>query len=340
MMKTLSKAEKTDVLLVLALAFQKKFSENNLEIKDRTVSELAEKNFSAINADDFQKLKKRAAFFDELPPENLNFWQEIQLDKLRRRGRATLLDENINPAHIAETLSREPKAIQNLILKNLPAELSNRIIKYLEIYFSIKDLQTSSAENKKAVNNEIVALVKRKFLANFVAFEDIYEPKELDKFSVGELEQFIYHAGLRETAIACRGIGSKETLAAFLNRFEQTEAREIARYMTELEEIKPFWVTQADELVRRSWRDDFPPDKVLRKIGFKLLALGFAGRDASARRYTAQKLSVYDAESWQKMLSRNEKKLEDGTEDEILQITKRQKSIERLAAKFAQNGRL
>ncbi len=339
-MKTLSKAEKTDIFLILALAFRKKFSESADKEVNETIAQLAERSFSSISAEDFREIKKRAAFFDELPEQNLKLWQEIQFDKLRRRGRAMLLDENINPAHIAETLSREPKSIQHLILKNLPADLSSRIIKYLEIYFSINDLQSSFADNKKTVNNKIVALVKRKFLANFMAFEDIYEPNELDKFSVEELDKFIHHLGLRETAIACRGINSKETLAAFLNRFEQAEAREIARYMTELDDIKPFWVSQADELIRRSWRDDFPPEKVLRKIGFKLLALAFTGRDETPRRYSAQKLSVYDAESWQKMLSRNDTKFEEGTDIERLQAEKRQKSINRLAIKFAETGRL
>lgn len=339
-MKKLSSAEKVDILLVLALAFQQKFNENApAENKRKTIGELAE-TLSAINEDDFRAIRKRAAFFDELPEENLKFWQEIQLDKLRRRGRATLLDENINPAHIAETLSREPKAIQSLILKNLPAELSARIIKYLEIYFSITDLEKAFPENKRAINPKIIALVKRKFLANFVAFEDIYEPQAIDKFSVTELENFIQHLGLRETAIACRGIGSKEALAAFLNRFGQAEAREIAFYMTELENVKPFWVSQADEIVRRSWRDDFPPEKVLRKIGFKLLAIAFTGRSEKSRQYTAQKLSVYDAESWQKMLSRNDVKLETGTENDRRDAEKRRKSIERLAVNFVQTGRL
>jgi hypothetical protein len=301
---------------------------------------MAEKSFDALAEAESDALRSRAAYLDELPKESRAVWQEIQLNKLRRRGRAMRLDENINSAHIAENLSREPKTIQNLILRNLPADLSSRIIKYLELYFSIEDVPVPADGSEKIIDERIVALVKRKFLADFVALEDIYEPNTLDKFSIGELENFIHHLGLREMAIACRGINSKETLAAFLNRFNKEEASEIARYITELDKIKPFWVAQADELVRKSWRGDFPPEKVLRKIGLKLLAYAFAFRDETPRRYAAQKLSAYDAENWRKMVDRSEEKFLSAADEDRLKMTKRQKSIERLAAKFAQTGRL
>lgn len=339
-MKTISKEEKIDVLLILAHAFGKKFSESAASDGLETIIQTAEKSFDALGQAESEALRSRAAFLGGLPPESFDIWQEIQLNKLRRRGRAMRLDENINSAHIAENLSREPKAIQNLILRNLPAELSTRIIKYLELYFSIEDIPPPTGGGEKKIDETIVALVKRKFLANFVALEDIYEPIVLDKFSIADLENFIHHLGLREIAIACRGINSRETLAAFLNRFNTDEACEIARYITELDNIKPVWVAQADELVRKSWRGDFPPEKVLRKIGLILLANAFVFRDETPRRYLAQKLSVFDAENWQKMVDRSEEKLLLATGEERQKMAKRQKSIERLATKFAQKGRL
>lgn len=343
-MKKISNEEKTDILLILAQAFEKKFGESAAASPaadgSDSIARTAENSFAALGAAESDAVQKRAAYLDELPEESFVIWQEIQLNKLRRRGRAMRLDENINSAHIAENLSREPKAIRNLILKNLPADLSKRIIKYLELYFSIGDLQKPLNESEKIIDETIVALIKRKFLANFVAFEDIFEPNALDKFSIAELEDFIRQLGLREMAIACRGITSKETLAAFLNRFNPEEAREIVRYITELDKIKPFWVAQADELVRRSWRGDFPPEKVLRKIGLKLLAFAYAFRDETARRYASQKLSAFDAENWRKMVDRSAEKLLSAADEERVKRAKRQKSIERLAAKFAQTGRL
>ncbi len=331
-MKTISQAEKTDVLLVLALAFEKKIGETN-----KTFLELAENSFSALNAADFEALKKRAEFLDKLPAANCDRWQSVWLDKLGRRGRAMRLDENINPSHIVKVLGNEPKSVQNLILRNLPPDLSRRISLYLDLKF---DPKADFTQNGRQINSEITALVRQKFLSNFVALEDIYEPDELDKFSVDQLEQFVRHLGLREIAIACRGISSKETLAAFLNRFEEADAREIARYITELEKIRPFWVAQADTLVRKSWNAELKPEKVIKKIGFKLLALAFVKRDEIQRKYAAQKHSIRDIKTWRRLVNLSEKKYSLAVDEDKLRLDKRRKIIERLAAKFSQTGKL
>lgn len=339
-MKTISKSEKTDIFLALLLIFKEKPDASTEQKDSEKIAQSAKKTFSAIGGLDLEFVQSRAAFLDELPEEKLHLWQEIQLKRLRQRGEAIVLDKNINMSHIAENLSREPKTIQNLILKNLPPNLSRRINKYLELYYSIEDVSEPQNVNEKQIRNDIVALVKRKFLSDFVSFGNIYEPTAADKLTAAELEDFIYHLGLREVALACRGIRSKESLAAFLNRFADEDVRKIAAYITELERIRPFWVEQADELVRKSWREDVTPDKVLKKIGFKILAEAFAEREETARHYTEQKFSAYDAKIWRKMVERSKMKISSATDEEILIFTKRQKSVERLAANFAQNGRL
>jgi hypothetical protein len=337
-MKTISQAEKIDVLLTLALAFDINTGEPENSQIPQTVRELVESSLTAINSEDFEDLKTRAEFIDNLPLEHRERWQSVWLDKLRRRGRAIRLDENINPSHIVEVLSREPKTIQNLILRNLPADLSRRISLYLDLSF--EPAGNSGAQNDKMIKDEMIALVREKFLTNFFGLEDIYEPDELDKFSFDELEKFIRHLGLREIAIACRGINSKETLAAFLNRFDEIDTREIAHYITELEKIRPFWVAQADVLVRKSWNADLPPEKVIKKIGFKLLAMVFAVRDETRRRYTAQKLSIRDVKTWQRLVRVSERKYLAAAGEEKLRLDKRRRIIERLALKFNQTGKL
>lgn len=336
-MKNLSQAEKTDVLLTLALAFEKKFSEAGETVEAKPLSQLVESNFSTMPAEQLEALRSRAAFLDELPAENLTLWQSVWLDKLRRRGKAMRLDENINPAHIVNVLSREPRAIQALIMRNLPADLSRRIALYLDLSYDAGEI---SGQNGRQINAEIVAHIRKTFLANFVALEDVSEPNDLDRFTVTEITNFVRQISLREMAIACRGISSKETLAAFLNRFEEEDAREIAKYLTELEKVRPFWVAQADELVRQTWRTDLQANKLLQKLGLKLLAIAFIERDQTAKDYTSQKLTTRDSRRWKKFVKEYEKQVQNGTAEEKIVLEKRRKMLEKLATKFIQTNEL
>jgi len=336
-MKTISQAEKTDILLALALAFEKNFAKTENRENIATAREIAETSFGALNKEDLEILKSRAEIVDDLTEENREIWREIRLDKIRGRGRVRQLDENINPSQIVEILSREPRTIQLLILKNLPTDLSRRISLYLDLSFVPEN---KSAKNGVQISDEIIALVRQKFLANFITLKEIYEPDELDRFSVDELENFTRHLGLREIAIACRGINSKEALAAFLNRFDEEDVREIASYITELDKIRPFWVAQADALVRKSWSADLPPAKVIKKIGFKLLATAFVLRDETKCEYASQKLSIRDVKNWQRIVRVSRKKYFSADEDDKARLDKRRRIIERLAVKFNQTGKL
>jgi len=335
MMKTISQAEKTDLLLALAMEFEKKSAGSDGRENALSARELVESSFGALRPEDFEALKSRASLIDDLPEENRDTWRARRLEKARARGHSNRLDENLNPSQIVEVLSREPKAVQLLILRNLPPDLSRRISLYLDLNYL-----PEGAKNAPRISEEIVALVRQKFLSNFIALEDVYEPDELDRLSIDELENFIRHLGLREVAIACRGINSKETLAAFLNRFDDEDVREIALYITELDKIRPFWVAQADALVRKSWNADLPPAKVIKKIGFKLLAAGFVLRDETKSDYTGQKLSIRDVKNWQRLVKVSRKKYFAADEENRLRLDKRRRIIERLAAKFSQTGRL
>lgn len=336
-MKTISQAEKTDLLLALAMAFEKKSAKSDVRESVLSARELVEKSFGALRPEDFQALKSRAVLVDDLPEENREAWHERRLEKARARGHSNRLDENLNPSQIVEVLTREPKVVQVLILRNLPPDLSRRIALYLDLNFLPDE---KNAKNAPRINEEIIALVRQKFLSNFIALEDVYEPDEMDRLSVDELENFIRHLGLREVAIACRGINSKETLAAFLNRFDDEDVREIALYITELDKIRPFWVAQADALVRKSWSADLPPAKVIKKIGFKLLAAAYVLRDETKCEYASQKLSIRDVKNWQRLANVSRKKYFAADEENRLRLDKRRRIIERLAAKFSQTGRL
>src|SRR5215213_1917469 len=171
MIRTISQSERLDILLALALVFRR-----TEEDAEQTAAQLAEKSFSALSAPELEILQARAALYDRLPPKNRQLWQSFWLDKIRRRGRSIRLDENINPLQMAEILRVEPQAIQLLILRNLAPGTGNEVAAQL----GIEKILDSIDADAPVPTNEIVAIVRQKFLSYFVALEDVYEPGEID----------------------------------------------------------------------------------------------------------------------------------------------------------------
>lgn len=329
MIQTVSQSERLDVLLVLALAF-----ERNLEkAAEQSSVKLVNKSFAALSREDLEILQSRARLFDSLSVNEQKIWQAGWLDKIRRRGKSARLDEQIHPAQVAEALRNETKAARELILRYLPVNLSVQVASELGLKSSSSNL---SKPVQKPVDDKIVRLVRQKFLSYFVALEDIYEPTAADKLSTGELAKFIRQLGVRETAIACRGISSKESLAAFLARFNESDTREIAGYIFELEKIKPFWVAEADKLVRQTLETDFQPDDFLQSLGLQLTAAGFVNREATAQKYTAQKMTPDESEKWLAYLQKSAEDFSQASTGERLRLEKRQRIFERLIIRFAQ----
>jgi hypothetical protein len=337
MIRTISQSERLDILLALALVFRR--PEEDAAPQQTAAQLVAEKSFSALSARDLEILKTRAALFDRLPPQNQQLWQAFWLDKIRRRGRSVRLDEHINPLQTAEILRAEPRTIQLLILRNLAPDARNEVAARLGVE---KILETSEPD-APTPTAEIVAIVRQKFLSYFVALEDVYEPNAIDKFTIAELSEFVQTLGIRETATACRAISSKETLAAFLNRFDEENAREIVRHITEMETVEQFWVIQAEKLLREIWNPALKADELLRILGLKLLATAMFERDETAIRYTLQKLVPREAQ----MLSEYISEIKNGVssaagaaEEETANLNARRETIERLAEKFIQSGKM
>jgi len=331
MIRTISQSERLDILLALALVFRR-----NDEAAQQTAAQLAEKSFSALSPKDLETLQARAALFDRLPAENQPLWQSFWLDKIRRRGRSLRLDEYINPLQMAEILQSEPAAIQLLILRNLPPGISREITAQTGIE-SVSEAIYPDAQTPTA---EIVAIVRQKFLSYFVTLEDVYEPTELDKFTAAELSGFVQTLGVRETATACRAISSKETLAAFLNRFDEETARQIVHYITEMERVKQFWVIQAEKLLRETWNPALKPDELLRVLGLKLLATAMHQRDETAFRYTAQKLAPPEARRLAEYVNEIKNNIAFASAEEKSNLQMRRKIIERLAVKYLQSAKI
>lgn len=329
MLREVSQPERLDILLVLALAFKG----NTGKPAEPNSVKLVGESFAALSREDLEILRSRAALFDNLSPEEQKIWQAGWLDKMRRRGKPARLDEHINPARITEVLRNETQAAQELILRYLPVNLKGQVGSELGLKSVYSVLPKAG---QQTVNEKIVQLVRQKFLSHFVALEDIYEPTEADKLSIEDLARFVRHLGTRETAIACRGINSKESLAVFLGRFDASDAREIVEYIAELEKIKPFWVAEADRLVRETLERDVQPDDFLQSLGLQLLAAAFVGREAAAQTYTAQKMTADESEKWFACLRKSTEDFSAAAPDERLRLEKRQRIFERLLTRFGQ----
>ncbi|HEX8250056.1 MAG TPA: hypothetical protein VF599_17920 [Pyrinomonadaceae bacterium] len=331
MIRTISQSERLDILLALALVFRR-----TEEDAVQTAAQLAETSFSALSPKDLEILQTRAVLFDRLPPRNQQLWQSFWLDKIRRRGRSARLDEHINPLQMAEILQGEPQAIQLLILRNLAPDAAREVAAQL----GIEKILDSIEPDAQTPTAEIVAIVRQKFLSYFVSLEDVYEPTEIDKFTIPELSGFVQTLGIRETATACRAISSKETLAAFLNRFEEENARQIVHYITEMEKVKQFWVIQAEKLLRETWSAALKPDELLRVLGLKLLATAMFERDPAALRYTMQKLLPREAQMLSEYVDEVKTSVSSASDEEKANLNKRQKIIERLAVKFIESAKM
>jgi len=331
MNQNISQTERLDVLLALAMAFERNRENSSRQISAKVFSE----SFTALNRENLEILQTRAELFDSLSDEEQKIWQAGWLDKIRRRGRPARLDEQVNPAQVTKVLRGETKSAQELILRYLPLNLGGQVAAELG---SKSDSSVSSAAPKsvqKPVSEKVVALVRQKFLWCFITFEDISEPNAADRLSIGELARFVRQLGVRETAIACRGISAKESLAVFLGKFNESDAREIVEYMTELEKIKPFWVTEADKLVRETLESDFQIDEFLQNLGLQLLAASFARRERAAQKYAAQKMTLNESEKWFVYLQKSAADFSKALADERLRLEKRQRIFERLLNRFA-----
>ncbi len=335
MIETISKTEKTDILLALALAFDKKLNNSESEKSANTSFQLTERFFAALSSEDSKHLKARAEYFDRLSPEKQKSWQQIRLEKIRRRGIIERLDVNINPAQIAQILDLEPEKIRLLVLKNLPVLLGRKVAENLKSRPADADIFADRTDfNNFSVHDEINSVIRKKFVSHFVALEDVFEASDTDKIPIQNFGDFIRHLGIRETSIACRGINSKETLAAFLNRFDEESAKEIAENISGLENIKPFWVERADRLLRKTLENQFQPETLLRSLGYKILAIAFVKRDATARKYAAQKMLPFEAENWFELIAESEIEYNDAPENIRRILDRRRRIVERIAANF------
>lgn len=334
-MNTLSIEERADALIALSIVFDRAARGGNEP--ERPITAVVGESLRSLNSPRREQIAGRAARLDSISDVQRQRWLGTWIDNIRRRGRSTKLDSHVNAEQIAEVLKCEPQPVRRRILNYLPPELGSEVEQMLGAGTHVHG---DGNEITSDLPPEIVDVVKARFLANFVQFESVCDANALDELSIEHLRQFVRMIGLREIAVACRGIRSREKIAAFLCRFSEEDAKAIAMYLSNLDEVEAVWVSTADRMVQRTWKKRLRPHQILYKIGLELLACAFAERSDTAIRYTSQKLSARDAARWRKMILVWNERLTDPDTGAAEIERKRAATIVQLAGRFRKKGSL
>ena len=261
---------------------------------------------------------RRLKWYERLGPEERARWLWHTLRRARAREKHARLDEHVHPSHLVTALRAEPARVQSLILEHLPPALSaacaaalghdpggiavhgpqaggtSRASRSVVVnnYAPQPATQAANARNAAAssqVDAGVMEVVRRAFLSRFAALSELRDPAPLDTLSAAELARLVRLLGVRETAIACRGIANVEAVTAFLRRFPAEDARAVATQIAALTDVEPARIVFAESLVHEALQREPEPGAMLDRVGLELLAITLAGHPAPRLRYTAQK---------------------------------------------------
>jgi hypothetical protein len=290
--------ERIEVLLALADAF----TDGGAGGDGLRSPEPREELLSTLDDDTRQAVRRRGEWLDRLTPEKRREWLRHTLSRARPQTRAAApLDEHLHHSHVTEALRGEPSRVRRLVVGHLPPPLAAACAQALGLAGEVSG--EADASGARGPAPEVVAVVRRVFLSHFITLADVERPMPLDYFSGAELARLVRLLGVRETALACRGIAAVEAVAAFLKRFAPEDARAIATHLRTLTNVEPWRVGFAGQLVHDALRAEPEPGAMLNRVGLRLLATALAGRTRrSSLRYAAQKLPV-EAARWLRLMA-------------------------------------
>ena len=288
--------ERIEVLLALADAFAGGPGQDGAR-----PPEGREELLSALDEETRQALRRRGQWLDRLTPEKRRDWLRHTLSRARPAAHgAPPLDEHLHHSHVAEALRGEPERVRRLVGAPLPPALASACARALRLP---EDARGGDAGREGTPAPEVVAVVRRVFLSHFITLADVERPTPLDFFSGAELARLVRLLGVRETALACRGIPAVEAVAAFLKRFAPEDARALAAHIRGLTEVDPPRVALASQHVHDALRAEPEPGAMLDRVGLRMLATALSGRSRRASlRYAAQKLPV-EAARWLRLVA-------------------------------------
>ena len=266
----------------------------------------------------------RAQWYAGLSPEKQEQWLAHVMARVR--GEPARLDEHVHPSHIVEVLRDEPERVQELVLRNLPPVLAATCAAALHVERRgrAREAQSVARSGEAAPPApELAALVWREFVARFVSAAELGRPTPTDSLTGVELARLVRLLGVRETAVACRGIESAEDVGSFLRRFSAEDASAIAKHINRLADVEPRRVAFAHQLMHEALSIDSEPEAMLDLLGMRLLAFALSKQTAARVAYAAQKIPAVASRALAEMISGS-----DGTDAEVVQqITRETEAI-------------
>lgn len=331
--------ERIDTLLALALLFQNGKTGEGLGDGDKaSESGAALRLLSGLDEATRKAARGRLAWHEKLSPEKQARWLAGALAHARARLKPALFDEHIHVSHVVEALRGESARVRRLILNHLPARVATEATAMLDLESSpslrgdsapvdgfssapkrrvIKMPRAMGGSSRRTVREsndspapEIIAVIQRTFLAYFATAEDVRYPTALDTLSGIELARLVRLAGVRETALACRGIEAVESIASFLRRFAPEDARAIAAHITTLTEVEPSRIRFAEKVIHTALSIEPETGAMLDRAGMRLLAISMSGRGETGIRYTQQKFPVEAADTLRRMIEESRRETE------------------------------
>lgn len=291
-----AETERIEVLLALADAF----ADGAAPEDGPRAPEAREERLSTLDEETRHAVRRRGEWLDRLTPDKRRDWLRHTLSRARPATHgAPPLDEHLHHSHVTEALRGEPERVRRLVVAHLPPALADACMRALGM--PVEDARVEV--EGEGPSTEIVAVVRRVFLSHFITLADVERPTPLDFFSGAELARLVRLLGVRETALACRGIPAVEAVAAFLKRFSPEDARAIATHIRTLTSVEPRRVANAGQHVQEALRAEPEPGAMLDRTGLRLLATALSGRARRASlRYAAQKLPV-EAARWLRLMA-------------------------------------
>jgi hypothetical protein len=247
---------------------------------------------AALGSSDQHAIELQFSRFAKLDAAGQQLWLSRALKRVRAgaREREQRFDPNVHPGHIVAALRQEPKRIQRLALSYTPKHLawvSARMLGLEDFELSVQEF----ALHEGGPLARIASVVKQSFLWQFVTADMLREPTHLDLLSGVELARLVRLLGVRQTAIACRGLTEVERVSTFLRRFSPEDAQSIAAHMARYQRLARSQIEFAESLLQQRLKEGLEAAAMLDRVGLCLLAVTMAARGPVRQRYTAQKLS-------------------------------------------------
>ena len=298
-------SEHVDTLLALAVVFGETAEDRDGGARQGPEGRghaVALEALSALDPSTRQAVERRTDWYTRLTRRKQLDWLTHTLSLARAGATPAQLDEHVHPSHVVEALSDEPPRVRDLVMRHLPPALVASVAAGLGV--EPPDVREASGGGAAVPAPETVAVLRRVFLSQFVTAGELSRITPLELLSGAELARLVRLLGVRETAVACRGIEAVEAVASFLRRFASEDAQAIAAHIASLTDLGPARVRFAERVVREALLAERDAGAMLDRVGLCLLAIALSGRENRARlRYAAQKLPA-DAARWLEEMSR------------------------------------